>query len=120
MYGKVIMKFLAYTAEDQGIIIDATDWDDAKHELRKKLNRTAFMQEVKLVNLADGTEKQYIPTLKQSGGGNVEELYTIAQQMNDSTKAIVKYIKNTKEGGDGHVQMPTQTQVVEHPQCSIM
>jgi hypothetical protein len=119
------MKFLAFTAEDQGVIIDANDWDDAKIQLKKRLTKNSFLNEVKLLNLADGTERMFIPNIKQQGGSNVEELYTIARDMNNSTKKLVEFLKNKEEQkeGSGITEAITNNRYItepDHPQCTIM
>lgn len=104
------MKYLAFTSQDQGIIFEASDWKDAKVQLKKKLTKDALLREVKMVNLADGSEKYYLPNIKQSGGK--KSLYSVAQNMNQSTKELVKYLQ---ENGDEEEKSPN-----EHPPCTIM
>jgi len=124
------MKFLAFTNEDQGIIIDANNWDDAKYQLKQKLTKSSFLNEVKLLNLADGTEKSFIPNIQQKGGADTKDLYNIANTMNESTKQLVQYLKNNEQQieqsneqpNEENQQMSTKQYVIEpeHPQCSIM
>jgi len=38
------MKFLAFTSEDQGIIIEADDWQDAKLQLKNKNKKDEHVQ----------------------------------------------------------------------------
>ena len=116
------MKFLAFTSEDQGIIIEADDWQDAKLQLKNKIKKTSMFNEIKLLNLADGSEKRYMPMQK---GGNVSQLYGIAKNMNTATNDLVEYIKNEEFNKDdaSHRRVDEQKQDggdQAHPNCNIM
>jgi hypothetical protein len=106
------MKYLAFTSEDQGVIFEANNWEDAKVQLKKKLTKDALLREVKMVNLSDGSEKQYVPNIKQSGGKSA--LYSVAQNMNQSTKQLVEYLQES--GEDVALEDPLN----KHPACTIM
>lgn len=114
------MKFLAFTSEDQGIIIEANDWQDAKAQLKTKIKRSSMFNEIKLLNLADGSEKKYMPMQK---GGNVSQLYGIARNMNSATTSLVDYIKVAELSNQ--VEPPKEDQRQDggdqaHPNCNIM
>lgn len=106
------MKYLAFTSEDQGVIFEANNWEDAKVQLKKKLTKDALLREVKMVNLSDGSEKYYFPHIKQSGGKST--LYNVAQNMNESTKQLVEYLQDNVDGEE------EQKSPNEHPPCTIM
>jgi hypothetical protein len=118
------MKYLAFTAEDQGIILEASDWDDVKLQLKRKLAKDSLSREIKVVNLVDATEKKFIPGINHTGGAPTSDLHSIAAKMNDATKNLVDYIEYNKQDGiveDTINTIDTKKFLTKgHPECSIM
>lgn len=138
------MKFLALTSNDQGIIIDADDWDEAKLKLKKKIHSDALYKEIKLISLHDASEKNIMALPKMQGGFNEEQtqqLYNIADNLNSATKQLLDIIpqkqqkqpesnilavptsplvESDQSGGDSENSESKQTNLKKQEACIIM